>query len=61
MRADESRPTGDQDPHVGLDQAANWHRQSGSGARPRGHAARGDPGDGIALRSHLEELGEAER
>lgn len=35
MRADEASPTGDQDPHVGLDQTAIQHRQSGSGSGTR--------------------------
>jgi hypothetical protein len=50
VRADEARPTSDQDPQVGLDQTAIRHRQSGSGARePTKTTRRGRrSGDGIA-------------
>ena len=37
VRADEARPTSDQDPQVSLDQTAIEHQKSGFGAREQAH------------------------
>ena len=58
VRADEARPTGDQDPQVGLDQTAIRHRRSGSGprepARPDGEGGRSGGGDRALTWKNLE-------
>ena len=58
VRADEARPTGDQDPQVGLDQTAIRHWRSGSGprepARPDGEGGRSGGGDRALTWKNLE-------